>query len=836
MATIQTKANTPLTSWIKQTRGGNNQFIWNNQWSVNALAWTWHVADLPTNIKTTTAPSTAKTVNWSNNPTEKTLWGNNYYFWDNNKQWQQNALVGTWAMAWIPEQPKLQTPEKWATVTGWTRVQLRQPQAPTPWVQTTQNRPSVWASKPVVNQTQNTQTTPYTNPEESPNAVFDENGNYMWSSDIAYSWTAPQQEQTQEEKPWMTLEDNKGWELYGRARTDKDSAIQTNEDPNSIENIMNTARNMNYTALQSMSSEDIATSINAWYSPYWTQAMRDLMQFDPAKYQEVQNFLKEQQGQTSVNDIMKDWVVKGTTVTKTNTDSLNSSVDTRASSVSSSPEQAWNMTNEISKTMASNATATSATQEMLNINKDIAEYEQKLKDLPSEAKKAFKWDVPQYVYQAYVSNKAQEYQSAIDKLEKRYNSAMDLYKTELSNAQWEAEMNLKERQFQQNVNNDNRTRTYQSMQLDLSRQNLALNSIKRDNGKAYQINSDWSITQLTDATAYNSYVASVNSAIQWYNAVYQDGMQGGQCETFTDNFTEAVAWIRMTWANGRWRTTAEEKVWYINEITPQVWDIAIWVGGVYNKQYWHTMLVTWYDPATQMITYKASNKAWEEQVYSWTMSLSKFYSQWGKWFWNPYKTVQEQSIASGENYMYEWFNTPMATAFQRLQSDKSLSVGQQNSLWIALEMYDTMYEIAHNWQLDALVDNWDLALIMKDIKNKTFSANDNWAWFADALYTAINNKMSKLAGWDDSYLALMALYRVVEAKLRDESWAAISSSEWRSNFSYLLPQAWESAYVKNNKLKSRDRIMSTKFIDAWGKMNEYVPVFQDSTNRQIRGN
>jgi hypothetical protein len=35
----------------------------------------------------------------------------------------------------------------------------------------------------------------------------------------------------------------------------------------------------------------------------------------------------------------------------------------------------------------------------------------------------------------------------------------------------------------------------------------------------------------------------------------------------------------------------------------------------------------------------------------------------------------------------------------------------------------------------------------------------------------------------------MALQRVVEAKLRDESGAAISSSEWLSNFSYLLPQA-----------------------------------------------
>lgn len=40
--------------------------------------------------------------------------------------------------------------------------------------------------------------------------------------------------------------------------------------------------------------------------------------------------------------------------------------------------------------MNSNATAQSATQEMLNINKDIAEIEEKMRKLPQEAKKYFK--------------------------------------------------------------------------------------------------------------------------------------------------------------------------------------------------------------------------------------------------------------------------------------------------------------------------------------------------------------------------------------------------------------------------------------------------------------
>ena len=97
----------------------------------------------------------------------------------------------------------------------------------------------------------------------------------------------------------------------------------------------------------------------------------------------------------------------------------------------------------------------------------------------------------------------------------------------------------------------------------------------------------------------------------------------------------------------------------------------------------------------------------------------------------------------------------------------------------------------------------------------------------------MNNKAAKLVWWDESYSALMALQRVIEAKLRDESGAAISSSEWSSNFSYLLPQAWESQKVKQEKLKAWDRIISTKFITAWWKMSEYIPIFGSSTVRWI---
>ena len=51
----------------------------------------------------------------------------------------------------------------------------------------------------------------------------------------------------------------------------------------------------------------------------------------------------------------------------------------------------------------------------------VAELEEKIANLPKEAKKQFKGDVPQYIVDAYVSNNAQRYQSELNKLQSRYN-------------------------------------------------------------------------------------------------------------------------------------------------------------------------------------------------------------------------------------------------------------------------------------------------------------------------------------------------------------------------------------------------------------------------------
>ena len=121
---------------------------------------------------------------------------------------------------------------------------------------------------------------------------------------------------------------------------------------------------------------------------------------------------------------------------------------------------------------------------MLNIKSQIAEIEEKMASLPNEAKKAFKGDVPQYIVDAYVANNSQRLQSELNKLQSRYNGAIELYKTELAQKQREVEMDLKNRQFNFDVNQSMRERnfkaTQQAWENDYKTKSLLMSSIKTD--------------------------------------------------------------------------------------------------------------------------------------------------------------------------------------------------------------------------------------------------------------------------------------------------------------------------------------------------------------------
>ena len=210
----------------------------------------------------------------------------------------------------------------------------------------------------------------------------------------------------------------------------------------------------NLKSLQSMNSYDIAVSMVSGYDPYGAQAWRDLNQYDRAKAMEVEQYMKQIQGEEAVNNIATNGTTKTQSQTEKATESVNNSIDTwtKQNSTARTYDQVQGI---LTDKLATSQTAQTATQEMLNLNMQMAEIQERMDNLPQEAQKAFKGDVPQYIVDAYVTNNSQRLQSEMNKLQSRYNAAIELYKTEVQQKQWETEIDLKERQLNADINYQN---------------------------------------------------------------------------------------------------------------------------------------------------------------------------------------------------------------------------------------------------------------------------------------------------------------------------------------------------------------------------------------------
>jgi len=666
----------------------------------------------------------------------------------------------------------------------------------------------------------------------------------------------PQEENTEKEATIDT--ENREGVIYGRASGDESTRIETNSDQYSATDTSVRERQNSLNSLLGMSAENIAISINSWYTPFWEQGMRDLQQYAPEKYNLIQQELKKLQTMENVNSIASGGSINITSQIQNTTDTINNSIDDRARR-NSDPQSYDNTLSNLTEKLASSQTAQSATQEMLNINKDIAEIQAKMENLPNEAKKAFKGDVPDYIYQAYISNKQQEYQAQLNKLQSRYQSASDLYKTELANKQWEAEMEMKERQFQaqqqqiafdqafklsqqnrennfktnqfnRQVGQQDRENNFKMGQYNLDLAQFQLSSIKTDStGRPYQINQDGTFSYLQDITTQKIIQQQRQNAVDTLLSTKTDGSYWWQCEAFTNRYLESVYWTRFQGVNGY--TTAEEKAWYINTDEPVIWSIAIFNydknSGVSEdaKKYGHTMVVTGYDPATWNISLKGSNKNGDEKVYTSTYNIKNLKTGSLKGFYDPMldKSLDNQVVEwDNKTNPYGWNN--MTDAFETKLADTKITADQRNTISMANAVYGTLQTLRDDGSLYDLIYSGDLWKVVAQLQQQNFWNDDNGSVFATELQKILWN--SKLWLSEKSKIALNGFYTLIEQKLRYESGAAISSSEWLSNFQMMIPQSNESPELQMAKLKNRDKKLLQRSQKSWISYKDYVPLFE----------
>ena len=233
--------------------------------------------------------------------------------------------------------------------------------------------------------------------------------------------------------------------LYGKTTANEWQPVKTLADANSVYKKMAEWRIANYKALLNMSDESIAASLMSGIVPYGEQTMRDFQQYNPERYNNVMKIKKEKLAQENVQSI-----ASGTGDYKTDADTTNTTGEkiNYSLNATNNSANATSLMKSIDDIMASNNGATSAEETMDYLVSQMDQLKTRMKNLKSEANSVFKWDVPQYIVNAYIANRTQEIQDTLSNLETRYNAAYDRYKTELSQAQWQAEYDLKKQSLE----------------------------------------------------------------------------------------------------------------------------------------------------------------------------------------------------------------------------------------------------------------------------------------------------------------------------------------------------------------------------------------------------
>ncbi len=656
----------------------------------------------------------------------------------------------------------------------------------------------------------------------------------------------------QTDQPAFDAEQAQEWKIYGRElgidSNWSDFAYWENTltDPFSVEAQVYASRQNNYKSLQRMDSYDIANLMMSWITPFWDQAIYDLQEYDPAKYKEIQAYIKEMKAEWNINALSHGSATASNDYIYEIEKSITNSEETwikQNSDERSEDEVRQNLNDKIDN----NLTALTAKQQMMQYKDDIVDLQYELDWLPKEAKKAFKWDVPDYIYKAYIANRQQEIQSEMEKLESKYNAMVDMYKLEVSQMQREEEMKLKRQQLSLQQTTANFDMWYKSAQLEQNQVQWAKDS--NWNMKAYKI-VNGQVIQIDDGTAYQGYVTTVNALVDQANQMADAWATGWQCEQFTDNLAEKAAWIRMVWLEGgAAATTAAEKAWYatqfgsFSDYIPEVWDVAVFTNNGtnwVNKKRWHTMYVTWYDPNTGIVTLVGSNNGWDEKVYTASYNLQDFYAKGWQWFWNPYKYAQWQSSVQSSSTT---ISNPMEKIIDNKIESWNLNATQTTNISKFGFAYENLWRSKQLWELNSLLQEWAAARFFQEL-SVSLANTESWqsVWkkaenvakmTLDQFIKQVEiNAWQQMWNWSSAYMWFMSIVNVIEQKLRKESWAAINWSERAMDFLQYLPQAWDTEYAMNRKLENLETFLKY-WAKEWGITNkEYVPIL-GSTWRNI---
>lgn len=353
-----------------------------------------------------------------------------------------------------------------------------------------------------------------------------------------------------------------------------------------------------------------------------------------------------------------------------------------------------------------------------------------------------------------------------------YNSSTGKFDTISVNDFWEWDY----QKYRWKVQNDMREWATEWWNLELAAQNIAANM-------------EWAYLWLNTCGYY------VNDYIYWVT---------WEKWTFGSEIASKRAACTNTWL--KWA-----KVW---DAIVFDWTIAWWVNWVL-PEYWHVGIITWKHPDWSIDV--SSSISWKVQT--------RTIKPWDAWYKNIYGTrsLNYKSLKD-ENPN----RSPMRDTLNSVLSKGLWDMTEAEKKWLknADIMYTTLYWMASDWSLDHFINSSDFQNIMASTNSLNFSDEDG-TWFFNAWKSAI----AKTNFIDPQNQVVANRFKeLIEKKLRQESWAAISSSEWASNFDMLIPKAWEDKDVRMSKLLDWEKnIIEPEFRYSWLPEWSYVWLFNTNS-------
>lgn len=443
----------------------------------------------------------------------------------------------------------------------------------------------------------------------------------------------PQEEEPQKEYDPSIIEDalnqDTSGRLYGKVTADEwgsTTGIDTLADANSVYKAMNEGRIANVKALIAMKPSTVAASMADWINPYWLQAWRDVQQYYPEFAADVQQQLKKIQWQNTVNAITS-WEEEATTSTDTMKKAIENDKETMATTYSSSTSETESIREDLNNAMASNQSASEASETMDRLEKDMAVLKNRLKNLRTEANKIFKWDAPDYLVKAWMNNKTQEIQNQMSILEDRYNAAYQRYTTQLDQERKDKQYDLQLKQFNLQKDQAEFNQWYQKQQLEKS------NYMTDSNGQIWRLN------------------------INDDGSVYYEKVE--QVQTYSGSWMK-WAWLRNNnpWNikdNDFWNVLWHDERGFAKFATPEDWFDALVEKIIFNQtnpksRYYGTTLLEYFQ-------IYAPKWDWNDPI-AYAQSVAK---QLGVWVNTPIKDVDPVKLAaaiakhdSGYDYSTYW--------------------------------------------------------------------------------------------------------------------------------------------------------------------------------------